>query len=67
MEDNDYLERRRQLQANRPKWTLFHVIHVWLEWRYWVAVDREIGREPIDFLKFANHWAGMYAEKRISK
>lgn len=52
-------------ESNLPKWTLFQLIHVWLEWRHWVNEDRQLGREPIGFPKFVAYWEAHYAESSI--
>ena len=65
MEDEAYLEWRRQMYANRPSWTLLQVLSCWHEWRHVTKEDRQLGEKPIDFNKYMNHWAAEYAERRI--
>lgn len=65
MEDEAYLEWRRQMHANRPSWTLLQVFSCWLLWRHLSKQDRQLGLEPLDFRKFMDLWAADYAERRI--
>jgi hypothetical protein len=68
MTEEAYLERRRKLQANQPKWTLLQVIRCWLAWRDFVAAY-DWGEElpPPTFRKYMDSWAAQYAEDRIRK
>lgn len=69
MTEDAYLEWRRQIQANRPSWTLINVLRCWLAWRReWASGPiANVEGESIPFERYVGYWSGLESERRISE